>query len=152
MTEFAALEPQDVHEYWAHEEYEFTPWVADEIGADEPSQLENTLGIDLEVIEQEKSVGKYSVDIYAEVVDDGRTVIIENQLGTSDHDHLGKAIAYAAGLDADIIVWIAPTFNDEHLDAIQGRPHRHPGVFPDSQRPRSPRRGLRRSGVLTASE
>ncbi|MDY6779928.1 MAG: DUF4268 domain-containing protein, partial [Halobacteria archaeon] len=55
----------------------------------------------------------------AEVLDDGRKVVIENQLGPSDHDHLGKSIAYAAGVDADIIVWIAPKFNDEHSDAIQ---------------------------------
>lgn len=26
---------------------------------------------------------------------------------------------YATGVDADIIVWIAPQFNDEHRDAIQ---------------------------------
>jgi hypothetical protein len=119
MPEFASLEPQNVRDYWSHEEHDFTPWVADEIDTDGPSQLENTLGIDLEVIEREKAVGKYKVDIYARVVDDGRTVIIENQLEDSDHDHLGKTIAYAAGLDADIIVWIAPKFNDEHLDAIQ---------------------------------
>lgn len=119
MPDFASLNPQEVRDYWNHEEYEFTPWVAEEIGADSASQLENTLGIDLEVIDIEKPVGNYRVDIYAKVVDDGRTVIIENQLENSDHDHLGKSIAYAAGVDADIIVWIAPKFNDEHLDAIQ---------------------------------
>lgn len=32
---------------------------------------------------------------------------------------MGKAIAYAAGVDADIIVWVSPKFNDEHRDAIQ---------------------------------
>ncbi|WP_261372777.1 DUF4268 domain-containing protein [Haloferax volcanii] len=67
----------------------------------------------------EKNVGKYSVDILAEVVDDGRRVVIENQLEQSDHDHLGKCIAYAAGVDADIIVWLTPQFNDEHKDAFQ---------------------------------
>lgn len=119
MREFASLEPQDVHEHWEHEERIFTPWLADEIEADGASDLEDTLEIDLEVIETEKRVGKYNVDIFARVVDDGREVIIENQLGDSDHDHLGKAIAYAAGVDADIIVWIAPEFNDEHRDAIE---------------------------------
>lgn len=119
MPDFAALEPQDVREYWEHEEYEFTPWLADEIGAEAASNLEDALEIDLEVIQREKRVGKYNVDIFARVMGDGRTVIIENQLGDSNHDHLGKSIAYAAGVDADIIVWIAPTFNDEHRDAIQ---------------------------------
>jgi hypothetical protein len=81
--------------------------------------LEDVLGLDIEVVQTEKSVGKYNVDILARVIDDGRKIVIENQLGSSDHDHLGKSIAYAAGVDADIIVWIAPTFNDEHLDAMQ---------------------------------
>jgi len=119
MPEFAALEPQEVREYWKHEAYEFTPWLADEIESEGTSNLEDALGIDLEVLEREKNVGKYNVDIYAQVVDDGGTIIIENQLEDSDHDHLGKAIAYAAGVDADIIVWIAPEFNDEHGDAVQ---------------------------------
>jgi hypothetical protein len=119
MPEFASLEPQDVREYWEHEEYDFTPWLANEIEAEGASDLEDVLGLDVEIIEREKSVGKYNVDIYAQVVDDGRTIVIENQLKDSDHDHLGKAIAYAAGVDADIIVWIAPEFNDEHRDAMQ---------------------------------
>lgn len=119
MPDFGSLEPQDVREYWAHEAHDFTPWLAGEIESAEASRLEDTLGLDIDVLEREKRVGKYNVDIFAEVVDDGRTVVIENQLGDSDHDHLGKAIAYAAGLDADIIVWITPEFNDEHRDAMQ---------------------------------
>lgn len=116
---FRNLEKQNVREYWEHEAKEFTPWLADEIQSDETSHLEDVLGLELEVDEVEKSVGKYSVDILARVEADGRNVVIENQLTQSDHDHLGKSIAYAAGVDADIIVWIAPRFNDEHRDAVQ---------------------------------
>lgn len=116
---FHDLEPQDVREFWQDEAREFTPWLANEINADDSSHLEDVLGLDLEVIEIEKSVGKYNVDILGEVANDGRQVVIENQLNQSDHDHLGKTIAYAAGVDADIIVWIAPKFNDEHRDAMQ---------------------------------
>lgn len=117
--DFFDLEAQDVREYWTHEAQDFTPWLAESIRAEDASHLEDVLGLDLDVREIEKRVGNYHVDIVAEVVDDGRNVVIENQLGSSDHDHLGKAIAYAAGVDADIIVWIAPKFNDEHRDAIQ---------------------------------
>ncbi len=116
---FRELEEQDVREYWEHEAHDFTPWLADQLRTEGASHLEDVLGLDLAVIETEKSVGKYSVDIVAEVVDDDRQVVIENQLTQSDHDHLGKCIAYAAGVDADIIVWLSPQFNDEHKDAFQ---------------------------------
>ncbi len=116
---FNELEPQEVRDYWDDEARDFTPWLAESISSDEASHLSDVLGLDLEVKETEKNVGRYQVDILAEVVDDGRQIVIENQLNDSDHDHLGKSIAYAAGLDADIIAWIAPTLNDEHRDAIQ---------------------------------
>ncbi|NHN42747.1 DUF4268 domain-containing protein [Halorubellus sp. JP-L1] len=119
MPEFGSLESQEVRSYWEHEADDFTPWLAAEIRAEPASKLEEALELDLAVLEEEKSVGRYNVDIFAEVVDDNRKVIIENQLGSSDHDHLGKSIAYASGVDADIIVWIAPRFYDEHRDAMQ---------------------------------
>ena len=118
MPEFAPLESQDVREYWEHEAREFTPWLAQQIRSEKVSALEDALGLDLRVTQEEKSVGRYSVDILAQEVDENRTVVIENQLEPSDHDHLGKSIAYASGVDADIIVWIAPKFNDQHRDAI----------------------------------
>jgi hypothetical protein len=55
----------------------------------------------LEVIETEKDVGRYSLDILAEVIDEGRQIVIENQLEASDHDHLGKCIVYVAGVDGE---------------------------------------------------
>jgi hypothetical protein len=119
MSEFGSLEDQDVRNHWEHEAHQFTPWLADQIEAERASDVENVLGLDLEVIEREKRVGRYKVDIFARTLEDSRNVVIENQLEDSDHDHLGKAISYAAGLDADIIVWIAPKFNDEHIDAVQ---------------------------------
>jgi len=119
VPEFASLESQDVREYWENEARDFTPWLAQQIRDEGVSKLEDALELDLEVIEEEKSVGRYNVDILAEVVDDNRNVVIENQLNYSDHDHLGKSIAYASGVDADIIVWIAPRFYDEHRDAMQ---------------------------------
>jgi hypothetical protein len=116
---FHELVPQNARDYWEHEAHDFTPWLANSIRDEDSSYLEDVLGLDLEVAEIEKSVGRYSLDILAEVVDDSRQVVIENQLDESDHDHLGKSIAYASGVDADIIVWIASAFNDEHRDAFR---------------------------------
>lgn len=119
MPDLSSLEAQDVRNYWADEAQDFTPWLADEIREEAASELEEALGLDLEVIDEEKRVGRYNLDILAEVISDNRKVVIENQLNPSDHDHLGKSIAYASGVDADIIVWIAPQFHDEHRDAVQ---------------------------------
>jgi len=52
--EFHELESQDVREYWTHEPHDFTPWLADSIGSEEVSHLEDVLGLDLEVTEMEK--------------------------------------------------------------------------------------------------
>jgi hypothetical protein len=44
--------------------------------------------------------------------------VIENQLDATDHKHLGQIITYAAGIQANVLVWIAPEFRDEHRAAI----------------------------------
>lgn len=118
MTEFAELEKQAVRDYWEDEARDFTPWLADQIDGEDPSKVEDLIELDLTLKGTEQSVGKYSLDILAEAAD-GRTVVIENQLEASDHGHLGKCLAYASGVDADIILWLSPTFNDEHSDAFQ---------------------------------
>lgn len=118
MTEFTDLEKRPVREYWADEARDFTPWLAERIEDEDPSEVEDLIELDLTLKGTEQSVGKYSLDILAEA-EDGRTVVIENQLEASDHDHLGKCLAYASGVDADIVLWLSPTFNDEHSDAFQ---------------------------------
>jgi RecB family endonuclease NucS len=95
MTEFTDLEKQSVREYWADEAREFTPWLAAQLDDDAPSNVEDLIQLDLTLQGTEQSVGRYNLDILAEA-EDGRTVVIENQLEASDHDHLGKCLAYAS--------------------------------------------------------
>lgn len=118
MTDFTDLSRESVRDHWADEARDFTPWLAERIDAEEPSEIEDAIQLDLVLRGTEQSVGRYNLDILADA-EDGRTVVIENQLDSSDHDHLGKCLAYASGVDADVIVWISPTFNDEHADAFQ---------------------------------
>lgn len=46
-------------------------------------------------------------------------MIVENQFLVSNHNHLGQLLAYAAGTEADVVVWIAESFTDEHLAALE---------------------------------
>jgi hypothetical protein len=45
-------------------------------------------------------------------------LIVENQLATTDHSHLGQVLTYAAGTAASTIVWIATSFREEHRQAL----------------------------------
>lgn len=97
---------------WAHEAYGFTTWMRSNIAV-----LGESLGLDLDSAEQEQPAGSFSVDIVA-VTGDGRTVVIENQYGRSDHDHLGKLVTYLTSFDADCAVWVVEEARPEHIGAI----------------------------------
>ena len=96
-----------------HESAEFTPWLAENI-----NELGEALGIDLEFQQTEVSVGRFSLDILASEIYTNRPVIIENQLGTTNHNHLGKLLTYVAGHNANIIIWLTEEFHDEHRQAL----------------------------------
>lgn len=48
----------------------------------------------------------------------GNTVVIENQLDRSDHDHLGKVITYVSVVEAKAAVWIVSDPRPEHVRAV----------------------------------
>ena len=111
MTELGRLEPVDLREVWETEDQHFTPWLAQE---DNLAFLGKKIGIDLELEAQEKNVGLFRADILCRDTTTDSWVLIENQLNTTDHKHLGQLLTYASGLKAVTIVWIAKTFTDEH--------------------------------------
>lgn len=109
------LEKVNLREIWKHEAHDFTNWLAldENLGL-----LSEAIGIDISLIQTEASVGKFNVDILAVDNHSGRKIVIENQLETTDHDHLGKIITYASGLDANTIIWIVKDVREEHKQAI----------------------------------
>ena len=104
----------------AHEQYDFSAWLSKE---ENISLLGDELGLSFTDIEVEKFVGNYRCDIVATDDNTGKTVIIENQLEASNHDHLGKIITYASGLDASTIIWIVTEARSEHKSAIEWLNH-----------------------------
>lgn len=86
---------------------------------DNIGSLSDTIGIDIAIDEEESPVGDFSVDIFAREIDTGRKIIIENQLDSTNHDHLGKLITYASGKSAEIIVWLVKHAREEHRVAIE---------------------------------
>lgn len=112
-TEIATLVPVDVKDVWAGEATHFTPWLAEQADL-----LGGALGLDLEHEESEVAVGRYSADLVFRDTATSRVVVVENMFGATDHDHLGKLITYAAGLEAGYAVLLAEKFTEEHRSAL----------------------------------
>ncbi|MGN0633741.1 MAG: DUF4268 domain-containing protein [Oscillospiraceae bacterium] len=110
------LKEVDIRDLWHHEQYDFSAWLAKD---ENITLLNEKLGLTLVDINTEAYVGAYRCDIVAVDETSGIKVIIENQLENSNHDHLGKIITYASGLDAKVIVWIVKEARDEHRSAIE---------------------------------
>ncbi len=110
------LKEVDIRNLWKHEQYDFSEWLSQ---SENIKLLDDILGLTLTDITKEAYVGSYRCDIFAKDESSGIKVIIENQLEASNHDHLGKIITYASGLDAEVIVWIVKQAKEEHRSAIE---------------------------------
>ena len=106
----------DVRDLWKHEQYDFSNWLAKE---ENIKILDDEIGLTLMDINKEVYIGSYRCDLVAKDETTGQIVIIENQLEATNHDHLGKIITYAAGLDAKTIIWIVKEAREEHKAAIE---------------------------------
>ncbi len=111
LAKLKRLDPRTV---WPSESRDFTPWLAENISA-----LGEVLGTELEVSATEATIGDFSLDILARDLATGNDVVIENQYGPTDHDHLGKLLTYASGVEASMLVWIAEQIRDEHRQALE---------------------------------
>ena len=109
------LKQISLRKVWQHEEKDFSQWLSQD---ENLSILGEEIGIDIELIETEASVGNYRVDMLAEESETGKKIVIENQLESTDHDHLGKIITYSSGLDAEVIIWVVKDLREEHRQAV----------------------------------
>ena len=109
------LEKVELRSFWKHEATDFTEWLS------QPENLEtlgDEIGLEITLVNTEVDVGSFSADIVAREETSGIKIVIENQLETTDHKHLGQVLTYAAGLGAEYIVWVVKDARDEHKQAV----------------------------------
>ena len=109
------LEKVELRDFFKDEARDFTPWLAEENNLE---LLGETLGLDIELEDTEVRIGKFSADIVGLDRSSNRTIIIENQLEKTNHDHLGKIITYGGGKDAGIVIWICKKIQQEHRKGL----------------------------------
>lgn len=110
------VRPRDI---WPSEPTDFTPWVASEEGLRNINRV-TSLNLAVKDGKTEASVGPFSADVLAYVEgSEDRLVVIENQLGPTDHEHLGKLLAYVHGLKAHVGIWIAQEAVTEHRRVLE---------------------------------
>ena len=108
------LESVPIRKVWADEAHDLTPWLAENT-----DRLSEALGMDLELEGTEVGIGPFRADIVLRDANTDSRVVVENMIRETDHDHLGKIITYAAGLEATYAVLIAEKFRPEHRSALQ---------------------------------
>lgn len=101
-----------LRDVWKHEALDLTCCLEENIDV-----ISEQIGISLKNVEREKGAGTFWVDLMAED-EYAATVIIENQLAKSDHDHLGKVITYLVAMEAKTAIWITPDPRPEHIAAV----------------------------------
>lgn len=109
-----------IRDVWPDEARDFTPWLA---RPENLAVLSDALGLGedgLEYEAEEASVGPFRADIVCRDITspERRVVLIENQFGRSDHDHLGKLFTYASGLKANTVVLVGEEIREEHRQAL----------------------------------
>jgi hypothetical protein len=95
---------------------QLNPWLAGDEGRD---ALGEVLPPKWRLVsaEQQQVAGALYVDVLGKATS-GEMVVIEAQLGQSNHDHLGKLVTYAAIYQAGAAVWIVGEARPEHQQAI----------------------------------
>jgi hypothetical protein len=100
---------------WQQETH-FSDWLVTQDGID---LLAQDLEIEIENPRREGKSANFSCDIVANIVgDESHIVVIENQFGRTNHDHLAKLLTYAAVHKAVVGIWIAEDTADDHRQVI----------------------------------
>ena len=112
--EIGKIKKVDLRNIWKKEDKEFTPWLKENIDL-----LSEKLGIEIIDTQTEEKIGDFRLDIIGKDANTNKFVAVENQLESTDHNHLGQLITYSAGVNAGIVIWIAKELREEHKSALE---------------------------------
>jgi len=97
-------------------EPKFSDWLASDEGL---ALIAEDIGIAVEDARRESRPGDYPADIVGHALgDESHVIVIENQFGKTDHDHLGKLLTYAAMHSAMTGVWISQHISNDHRKVV----------------------------------
>ncbi|MCB1187765.1 DUF4268 domain-containing protein [bacterium] len=117
------VERLPVRDVWPHEALAFTPWLSQNLDV-----IGELVGLELSLESIEQTLENFRVDIIASDAR-GRSVVIENQFGDSDHKHLGQLLSYYASWNADVAIWIVEKARAEHVKAVSVMNEHFPADF-----------------------
>lgn len=105
----------NLRELWPKEVY-FSDWLATQEGIE---LLATDLEVEIENPRREAKGANFPCDIVATLLgDEKHIVVIENQFGRTNHEHLAKLLTYAAAHKAMTGIWIAEEAADDHRQVI----------------------------------
>jgi hypothetical protein len=105
----------DLREIWPRET-DFSDWLASEGGL---ALIAEDIGVEVESPKRECRSGDFPCDVVGHALgDENHVVVIENQFGKTNHDHLGKLLTYAAVNGAMTGIWLSEHVSDDHRKVI----------------------------------
>ncbi len=105
----------DLREIWP-KETDFSDWLVTEDGL---TLIAEDIGIEVEDPQRESRPGDFACDIVGHALgDENHVVVVENQFGKTNHDHLGKLLTYASMHSAMTGIWLAEHVSDDHRKVI----------------------------------
>jgi hypothetical protein len=105
----------NIRHLWPKEP-DFSDWLVTQEGID---LIAEDLEVEIENPKREAKGSNFSCDVVANIVgDEKHIVVIENQFGRTNHDHLAKLLTYAAAHNAMTGIWIAEEAADDHRQVI----------------------------------
>jgi len=88
------------------------------------------IGLEIEDPLRESRPGDFPCDIVGHALGEStHVIVVENQFGKTDHDHLGKFLTYAAMHAALTSIWICEIASDDHRKVIDWLNDNTPTTF-----------------------